>query len=118
MIYTKNDVGIVIKKKEKHNFHSLNEINQVDELVYVHGCITRIDDLYDERGLRAIWFYIEDETDELEINYFINEDLEIELFNEFSIGDEVIVYGSVMDDLFREIYRIYATDIIRVKEQD
>ena len=87
MIYTKNDLNVEIRNKEKYHFYTLDEINQVDELVYVRGRISRIDDLYDERGLRAFWFYVKDDTTELEICYFVSEDVEIELFNQFSITD-------------------------------
>lgn len=113
MIYTKK---VSIPNCEKYAPYTIAEVykvEMVDALVQVEGEICRIDEMIDQRGLRVLMFFIQDDTGIIEVDYQVREDVEIEIFNEFCIGDTVIVYGSMMDDLFREEYRIYANEIIK-----
>lgn len=113
MIYTKK---IRIPNSERYTLHAIQEVakvEMVDKLVEVQGQISRIDEMYNQRGLRMLQFFIQDDTGSIEVDYQVKEDSEIELFNEFKLGDTVVIYGDVMDDLFRDIYRIYAREIVK-----
>lgn len=113
MIYTKK---VYIPNCEKYAPYTIDEVykvEMVDELVEVQGQICQIDEMFNQRGLRVLMFFIQDDTGKIEVDYQVREDVEIDIFNEFCIGDTVTVYGSMMDDLFREEYRIYANEIIK-----
>ena len=111
MIYTnKTDI---LNSYASNTIIEVYKSEMVDILVKVVGSISRIDDMYDQRGLRVLMFFIEDDTGTIEVDYTVKTDDEIDLFKAFHIGDTVSVYGSVMDDLFREEYRIIARDIVK-----
>lgn len=113
MIYSKKVDILSSKKYTPYTITGVYRVEMVDALVQVKGRICRIDEMFDQRGLRMLQFFIEDDTGTIEVDYQVREDIEIELFKEFSIGDIVTVYGSMMDDLFRDIYRIYADEMVK-----
>ena len=113
MIYTSKTMIRSCEMYTEHTVCEVTKVEMVDELVRVQGKISRIDEMIDQRGLRVLMFFIQDETGTIEIDYQVREDTEIELFNNFNVGDTVTIYGDVMDDLFSVIYRIYAREIVK-----